>query len=117
MVFQICHIARGDGDFRENLVHQLFAAAILFIRICGVGVARTDLFKNRVKDRAALFFHLVQPDLSALRVGVFPHVFQPCAVLGKDGGYIVAPTSNFQNDMPMENIVNFASIVHEFGTF
>lgn len=37
--------------------------------------------------------------------------------LGKDGIYIMAPTSNFQNDMPLENIVNFSRLAHEVGTF
>ena len=37
--------------------------------------------------------------------------------LGKDGGYIMAPTSNFQDDMPLENIVNFAAMAKETGTY
>lgn len=37
--------------------------------------------------------------------------------LGKDGGYIMAPTSNFQDDMPIENIVNFARFAKEIGQY
>lgn len=39
------------------------------------------------------------------------------ASLGRDGGYIMAPTSNFQDDMPIENIVNFAKMAKELGTY
>ena len=37
--------------------------------------------------------------------------------LGKDGGYIMAPTSNFQDDMPIENIIEFAKIAKELGNY
>lgn len=37
--------------------------------------------------------------------------------LGKDGGYIMAPTSNFQDDMPLENIIEFARIAKEIGKY
>lgn len=37
--------------------------------------------------------------------------------LGKDGGYIISPTSNFQDDMPLENIVNFAEFAKELGRY
>ena len=37
--------------------------------------------------------------------------------LGKNGGYIVAPTSNFQDDMPLENIVRFAELAKEIGVY
>jgi len=37
--------------------------------------------------------------------------------LGKEGGYIMAPTSNFMDDMPLENIVNFAKIAKEVGVY
>ena len=37
--------------------------------------------------------------------------------LGRDGGYIMAPTSNFQNDMPMENIVRFSEYAKEIGKY
>ena len=37
--------------------------------------------------------------------------------LGKNGGYIMAPTSNFQDDMPLENIVNFAKWGKEIGDY
>lgn len=39
------------------------------------------------------------------------------ATLGKDGGYIMAPTSNFQNDMPLDNIVHFADYAKELGRY
>ena len=66
------------------------------------------IFHGSVDEQTAL----VKP-MEVLR----EKIAHQCATLGRDGGYIVAPTSNFQNDMPLENIVNFASIVHEFGTF
>ena len=37
--------------------------------------------------------------------------------LGRDGGYIMAPTSNFQDDMPLENIVNFGRLARELGQY
>ena len=37
--------------------------------------------------------------------------------LGKNGGDIMAPTSNFQDDMPLENIVNFAKWGKEIGDY
>lgn len=66
------------------------------------------IFHGSIDEQTAL----VKP-MAVLR----EKIAHQCATLGRDGGYIVAPTSNFQNDMPLENIVNFASIVHEFGTF
>jgi len=39
------------------------------------------------------------------------------ASLGKDGGYIMSPTSNFQDDMPMQNIVDFAKMAKEIGMY
>jgi len=33
------------------------------------------------------------------------------------GGYIMAPTSNFQDDMPIENILNFVSLAKKYGTY
>ncbi|MEE0202044.1 MAG: uroporphyrinogen decarboxylase family protein [Muricomes sp.] len=37
--------------------------------------------------------------------------------LGKEGGYIMAPTSNFQDDMPLENIIRFAEWAKELGRY
>lgn len=37
--------------------------------------------------------------------------------LGKEGMYIMAPTSNFQDDMPIENIIEFASMAKELGKY
>jgi len=39
------------------------------------------------------------------------------ATLGRDGGYIMAPTSNFQDDMPLENILHFAEYARELGQY
>jgi len=36
-------------------------------------------------------------------------------ILGKDGGYIVAPTHNIQDDTPVENIDAFFETVMEYG--
>lgn len=37
--------------------------------------------------------------------------------LGKNYKYIMAPTSNFQDDMPLENIVRFAEIAKKVGQY
>lgn len=37
--------------------------------------------------------------------------------LGREYGYIMAPTSNFQDDMPIENIVNFAAMAKRIGIY
>ncbi len=39
------------------------------------------------------------------------------STLGREGIYIIAPTSNFQDDMPLENIVNFAAYAKEIGQY
>jgi uroporphyrinogen decarboxylase len=36
-------------------------------------------------------------------------------ILGKGGGYIVAPTHNIQDDTPVENIDAFFETVMEYG--
>ena len=35
--------------------------------------------------------------------------------LAPGGGYILAPTSNFQEDMPLENILNFVPLARKYG--
>jgi uroporphyrinogen decarboxylase len=37
------------------------------------------------------------------------------SILGKGGGYIVAPTHNIQDDTPVENIDAFFETVMEYG--
>ncbi len=39
-----------------------------------------------------------------------------CQVLGKGGGYVIAPTHSIERDVPWENIAAFYDAVEEYGT-
>ncbi len=49
--------------------------------------------------------------------GVRAEVRQRIEELGRGGGYILAPSHNFGDDVPMENILAFFEAAREYGTY
>lgn len=78
----------------------------------------TDRLEREFGDR--LIFHGSIDEQTAL-IGSIEDLKEEMrrriGTLGRHGGYIMAPTSNFQNDMPLENIVNFTKLAHELGQY
>ena len=78
----------------------------------------TDRIEREFGDK--LLFHGSIDEQSALIgpiEGLREEMKRRISTLGRRGGYIMAPTSNFQNDMPLENIINFSTLAHELGTY
>lgn len=78
----------------------------------------TDRLQREYGDR--LIFHGAIDEQVALvgpGEGLRAEMRERIRTLGRDGGYILAPTSNFQNDMPLENIVRFSEFAKELGRY
>ncbi len=103
-----------------QLIPDLIETGINVLNPIQHSAAEMDTYRLQEKFGAQLIFHGAIDEQTALIYGpdVLRHEMEErVRSLGKDGGYIMAPTSNFQDDMPLENIVNFAAMGKEIGVY
>lgn len=103
-----------------RLMDQLIACGIDVLNPVQATAAEMDTYRLQREYGDRLIFHGSIDQQHAL-VGSLADVEQEMKTrlesLGRDGGYILAPTSNFQNDMPLENIVKFAEMAKRLGDY
>lgn len=103
-----------------RLMEPLIASGIDILNPVQPGAAEmdTERLKREFGDR--IIFHGGIDEQHAL-IGPLEGLKEEMQIrmntLGKNGGYIMAPTSNFQDDMPLENIVHFAEMAKEIGRY
>lgn len=101
-----------------KLMDQLIACGIDILNPVQPGALDMDTERLQREYGDRIIFHGGIDEQTAL-IGPLSGLKREMEVrvktLGKNGLYIMAPTSNFQNDMPLENIVNFVSLAHEVG--
>ncbi len=103
-----------------KLIPDLIEAGIDVLNPIQHSAAEMDTYRLQEEFGDRLIFHGAIDEQTALIYGqdvLRREMEERIRSLGKDGGYIMAPTSNFQDDMPLENIVNFASMAKEIGTY
>lgn len=103
-----------------KLLPNLIASGVEILNPVQPSAADMDTFRLQEEFGDQLIFHGGIDEQTALVYGqdVLRHEMeQRIASLGKDGGYIMAPTSNFQDDMPLENIIYFSKMAHEIGNY
>ena len=103
-----------------KLIPDLIEAGIDVLNPIQHSAAEMDTYRLQEEFGDRLIFHGAIDEQTALIYGkdvLKREMEERIRSLGKDGGYIMAPTSNFQDDMPLENIVNFAAMAKETGTY
>lgn len=103
-----------------HLLDDLIACGVDVLNPVQATAADMDTCRLQEEFGSRLIFHGAIDQQHAL-IGSLQDVQQEMetrlATLGRNGGYIMAPTSNFQDDMPLENIVNFAEMAKRLGTY
>lgn len=103
-----------------QLLPNLIASGINILNPVQPSAAEMDTYRLQEKFGDQLIFHGGIDEQTALiydREVLRKEMQNRIVSLGKEGGYIMAPTSNFQDDMPLENIVLFAQMAKEVGQY
>lgn len=103
-----------------RLIPDLIETGIDVLNPIQHSAAEMDTYRLQEEFGDRLIFHGAIDEQTALIYGqdvLKREMEERVRSLGKDGGYIMAPTSNFQDDMPIENIVNFAAMAKEIGVY
>lgn len=103
-----------------RLLPNLIAAGVQVLNPVQPSAAEMDTYRLQAEYGDKIIFHGSIDEQTALIFGqdvLRKEMEERIASLGRDGGYIMAPTSNFQDDMPLENIVNFAKMAKEIGDY
>lgn len=103
-----------------KLMPQLIDCGIDVLNPVQPGAVDMDTYRLQKEYGDKMIFHGSIDEQSALIStldDLRTEMKERIASLGRDGGYIMAPTSNFQDDMPLENIINFASMAKELGQY
>lgn len=102
------------------LLPNLIEAGVQVLNPVQPSAAEMDTYRLQAEYGDQIIFHGGIDEQTALIFGediLKKEMAERIASLGKDGGYIMAPTSNFQDDMPLKNIVNFAKMAKELGKY
>lgn len=103
-----------------RLIPDLIETGIDVLNPIQHSAAEMDTYRLQEEFGDRLIFHGAIDEQTALIHGqdvLRREMEERIRSLGRAGGYIMAPTSNFQDDMPLENIVNFAAMAREVGTY
>jgi uroporphyrinogen decarboxylase len=103
-----------------RLLPNLIATGVQVLNPIQPSAAEMDTYRLQKEFGDQLIFHGGIDEQTALIYGkevLREEMKNRIASLGREGGYIMAPTSNFQDDMPLENIVMFAQLAREVGTY
>jgi uroporphyrinogen decarboxylase len=103
-----------------GILEQLIETGIDVLNPVQPSAADMDTFRLQQEFGDRIIFHGAIDEQTALIYSldrVREEMRTRVQSLGKDGGYIMAPTSNFQDDMPLENIVEFAKTAKEIGQY
>ena len=103
-----------------KLLPNLIASGVEILNPVQPSAADMDTFRLQEEYGDQLIFHGGIDEQTALVYGqdvLRKEMENRIASLGKNGGYIMAPTSNFQDDMPLENIIYFSKMAHEIGNY
>lgn len=103
-----------------RLIPGLIEAGVQVLNPVQPSAAEMDTFRLKEEFGDRLVFHGGIDEQTALiyeQEVLRKEMEERIASLGRDGGYIMAPTSNFQDDMPLVNIVNFAKMAKEAGSY
>lgn len=103
-----------------RLMDQLIACGIDILNPVQPGAAEMDTYRLQREYGDRILFHGSIDEQHAL-IGTQEDLEKEMRTrldsLGRDGGYILAPTSNFQDDMPLENIVHFVEMAKRLGQY
>lgn len=103
-----------------KLIPDLIDAGVDILNPVQPSAADMDTFRLQAEYGDKLIFHGSIDEQTALIYdqSVLEHEMKErIQSLGKNGGYIMAPTSNFQEDMPLENIIHFADMAKRVGKY
>lgn len=103
-----------------RLLPNLIEAGVQILNPVQPSAAEMDTYRLQAEFGNKIVFHGSIDEQTALVYDqnvLKKEMRERIASLGKDGGYIMAPTSNFQDDMPLENIVEFAKMAKEIGDY
>lgn len=103
-----------------QLIPDLIETGVDVLNPIQHSAAEMDTYRLQERFGDQLIFHGAIDEQTALIYGtdvLRREMRERVRSLGKEGGYIMAPTSNFQDDMPLENIVNFAAMAKEIGVY
>lgn len=103
-----------------KLIPNLIASGVQILNPVQPSAEDMDTYRLQAEFGDQLIFHGSIDEQTALIFGadvLEREMKERIASLGKEGGYIMAPTSNFQDDMPLENIINFSKMARELGDY
>ena len=103
-----------------RLIDALIESGIDILNPVQPGAADMDTYRLQKEFGDKLVFHGGIDEQTALigsEESLKKEMADRIASLGRDGIYILSPTSNFQDDMPLENIIHFAEFAKELGQY